>query len=97
MKQIFSCLFTISVFILLSQNLIAQAIEAGIWTGAVAHPDGKTSEVKYDVQIIGDTLSIIMKSRTMGNCPLPGIKQTIIKALFETDFGCELKTCIILQ
>jgi hypothetical protein len=73
MKRIFLCLCIISPFILCSQNLIAQTIKAGIWTGTITDPDGKTSEVKYDVKIIGDALSIVMKSKTMGDYPLDDI------------------------
>ncbi len=70
MKQILFCFFTISVLLLSSQDFNAQAIEAGIWKGTITHPDGMTSEVKNDVKIIEDTLSITMKSKTMGDLPL---------------------------
>jgi hypothetical protein len=65
MKQIFLCFFTSSGVLLSSQNLNAQTFEEEIWTGMITHPDGMTSDVRYDVKIIGFTLSITMKSKTM--------------------------------
>ncbi len=83
MKLMFLCFFTSFVVLLFSQNLSAKTIEEGIWTGTITHPDGMSSEVRYDVKIIGFTLSKTITSQTMGDLPLDEIGLGMEKLSFS--------------
>lgn len=97
MIQIFLWFIAGSVVLLSSQNLNAQTIEEGIWTGTLTHPDGMTSEVKYDVKIIGDALSIVMKSKTMGDYPLDDIDLGKAKLSFSFFTGSLINCSLAMQ
>jgi hypothetical protein len=97
MKHLFISFITIAGFILSSQNLNAQSIESGTWTGTITHPDAKTSEVKYEVKIIGDTLSITMKSKTTGDLPFDQINLDKGKLSFSFITGALINCSLDLQ
>jgi hypothetical protein len=85
------------VVLLSSQNLNAETFEEEIWTGMITHPDGMTSDVRYDVRIIGFTLSITMMSKTMGDLLLDEISLGKEKFSFSYFTGSLINCSLDLQ
>jgi len=92
-------IFVIAILVLLFFSSIpfAQSIKVGTWTGTMTPPNGETSDVKYEVEIIGDSLSITLISAAMGNFPLQDIQLEKGKLVFSWNPGLQIDCSLNLQ